>query len=115
MVVSTSYFTSLFIGSGLVFIAIAQLGLLLGTILNGGKSVPVGAGIVVVSWFVNSLAPLAHLPSVVQKVSLFHYFDITYLRTNFMLKGSLTVQLLFIIFALFIIGRQVFKKKDIYI
>ena len=114
-IVSTSYFTSLFTGSGLLFIAFALLGQLLGTLLNGGKSVPIGAGIVVVSWFVNNLAQLAHIPGVVQKLSLFHYFDVALLRTSFKLAFGSTVQLIIIILVLFIIGRQVFSKKDIYI
>jgi ABC-type transport system involved in multi-copper enzyme maturation permease subunit len=113
--VSTTYFVSLFLGSGLLFIAFAVLGQLVGVILNGGRSVLVGAAVVVVSWFVNSLAPLVHMPSVVQKFSLFHYFDVTLLRTHYDIALGLTLQLLVIILVVFIAGRQVFNNKNIYI
>ena len=113
--VSTSYFTALFLGSGLLFVVLTVLGQLVGVVLNGGKAVIAGAGIVVVSWFLNSLAPLAHLPSWVQNLSLFHYFNVSLLRTDYKLAVNLTVQLVIIGLVLFIIGRRVFKHKDLYI
>lgn len=114
-VISVSYFSSLFSGSGILFIAYMALGQLVGTILNGGRAVLVGAAIVVFSWFLNSLAPLVHISNVIQIISLFHYFDVTLLRSSFELNFSLTVQLVAIILGLVLLGRYIFSNKNIYI
>ena len=113
--ISTSYFVNLFLGSSLLFIAIAALGQLIGMLLNGERAVQAGAGIVVVSWFLTSLGEFVHIPTVVQKLSLFGYFDVTLLRDTHTLNGSLTVVLVSLIVAFALIGYLVFRKKDIYL
>ena len=113
--ISTSYFVSLYCGSCLLFASFTLLGQLVGTVLNGGRAITVGAGIVVVSWFLNSLAPLAHLPAFVQYLSPFHYFDVSLLRSSYVLAGALTLQLAGIMIGFLLIGWYVFKQKDIYV
>ena len=84
-------------------------------LLNGERAVQAGAGIVVVSWFLTSLGEFVHIPTVVQKLSLFGYFDATLLRDTHTLNGSLTVVLVSLIVAFALIGYLVFRKKDIYL
>ena len=113
--ISSSYFIWLFFGSTLIFLTFSALGQLIGSLMNGGSSLQVGAGIIVVSWFVNSLGEFAHIPTAVQVFSLFHYFNIPLLRDHFHLDFGLTIYLVAILLALLTAGYISFKKKDIYI
>jgi len=113
--ISTQYFINLFIGSTLLFIAFSCLGQLLGMIANGEHAVQFGAGIVVVSWFLTSLGEFVHIPAGFQSLSLFHYFDVTTLRDNFVLNGPKTTVLIGVITGFVVLGVRLFRKKDIYL
>jgi ABC-type transport system involved in multi-copper enzyme maturation permease subunit len=113
--ISTSYFIGLFVGSSLLFITFSALGQLIGMLLNGEKASQIGAGIVVVSWFIASLGEFAHIPVVIQKLSLFGYFDVTLLRDSHILSGSLTVILIVIALSFTLIGYLAFRKKNLYL
>lgn len=113
--ISGRYFFGLFLGSTLLFMTFSALGQLLGMMLNGGRSLAVGAGLIVASWFINSLGELANLPTWLQYASVFHYFDVPMLRDDFALNGARTACLILLLIAVTIIGSRLFKKKDIYI
>ncbi len=113
--ISSSYFFWLFFGSTLIFMTFAALGQLIGSLMNGGSSLQVGAGIIVVSWFISSLGEFAHIPTAIQMFSLFHYFNVPMLRDNFQLDTRLTIYLVTILLTLLTAGYFTFKKKDIYI
>jgi ABC-type transport system involved in multi-copper enzyme maturation permease subunit len=113
--ISTGYFVGLFVGSSLLFIAFSALGQLVGMVLNGERATQIGAGIVVVSWFITSLGEFAHIPAMAQKLSLFGYFDVTLLRDSHVLSGSLTTVLVILVLAFVGIGYVFFRKKNIYL
>lgn len=111
--ISSDYFLWLFVGSTVLFIAFAALGQLLGTWLNGGKSLIVGAVIVNLSWYLNSLGELANLPEWSQRLSLYYYFDVALLRDQFALSEARSWWLVAITLALVVAGMVMFRQKDI--
>jgi putative exporter of polyketide antibiotics len=113
--ISTGYFIGLFVGSSLLFIAFSALGQLIGMLLNGEKAAQIGAGIVVISWFITSLGGFAHIPAIIQKLSLFEYFDVTLLRDSHVLSGLCTVILAIITPFFVLFGYLAFRKKNIYL
>lgn len=113
--IATSYFIGLFTGSSLLFITFSALGQLIGMLLNGERALQIGAGIVVVSWFVTSLGEFAHIPALLQKLSLFGYFDVTLLRDSHVLSSGLTAILCGLAVLFTVTGFALFRKKNIYL
>lgn len=113
--VSGRYFASLHAGSTLVFMVFAALGQFAGALLNGGRAILWGAGVAVISWFLETLGGLADLPAWVQQLSVYHYIDIALLRTDFALSGSKSLVLAGLLLALTLAGVAYFKRKNIFI
>lgn len=113
--VSVKYFANLHLGSTLVFMVFAALGQFAGALLNGGRAVLWGAGLAVISWFLATLGGLADLPDWIQRLAVYHYFDVDLLRSDFALDGGKSLILLGLVLAFALAGIAYFKRKNIYL
>ncbi|MBL8159046.1 ABC transporter permease subunit [Candidatus Saccharibacteria bacterium] len=114
-IISEGYFFWTFTGTTLLFITFATLGQLVGTLMNGGRSLAVGAAIAVASYFINALGAIAELPQWLQSVSLFHYLDVATLRDEYVLNGERALYLVGFTLLFVLLGWLLFRRKDIYI
>lgn len=111
---SLKYIVSTFVGSVIIFMTFAAIGLFTGVLLEKQRATALCSAVAVISFFMNGLGTLAGVPSWLQKSSLYYYFNPEHLRDYYAIDTRIFV--LVALIALFLAaGAYVFRKKDLYL
>ncbi len=113
--ISTQYFINAFLSTTIVFITVLAAGQLLGLFLAKSRAHALGAFLIVLTWFVNSLGSLQGFPQWLRPFSPFYYFNNAQLRDTFTLDWHHLIVLPAATSLLVVIGVFLFRKKDIYL
>ena len=113
--ISVEYFANAFLGTAMILVAMVALGQLLGLFLSKSRAQSLGAFLIVMSWFINSLGSLQGFPQWLRPFSPFYYLNNVQLRDDFTLDWHHLIALPITAVILVIAGILVFRQKDIYL
>ena len=108
-----NYYIYACLGTALLFSAVALFGLTVGVLLPKRISQPLGTGVVVFMWFLNSLSSIDGYPQWLKPINLYHYFDVPLLRESYILDGSKSLVIGIVVFVCVVVGVFAFRKKSL--
>jgi ABC-type transport system involved in multi-copper enzyme maturation permease subunit len=113
--IRVEYFIYGFISTGVLFLTIATFGQFLGVLWSRTKTQYLGAGLIIFSWFLNSLSSLEGFPEFLNNWSFFYYLNVPKLRDEFLPDITrLSVLLIFLLISL-VLGKIIFRRKDLFL
>jgi hypothetical protein len=109
----TSYAFSGFISTAMLITTWAFIGQASGSVLSSKINQGLGIGVILISFFMNSLSNIEGYPDWLKPLSLFYYVDIPALRDDFLINWDRLWVLPVIGLIGFVIGLLFFRKRDI--
>ncbi|NJK71152.1 MAG: ABC transporter permease subunit [Thermales bacterium] len=109
--ISQKYFFAITISTLIFFFSWASIGQLVGIFMEKSKAQGLGAGIIIISWFINTLSSIGGFPDWLNKLSIFTLFDIVNIRDNFEINWLHILTLICISLLSLLIGIYYFQKK----
>jgi|LakMenEpi03Aug12_release.lakeMendotaPanAssembly.Ray.scaffolds.fasta_scaffold274231_2 ABC-type transport system involved in multi-copper enzyme maturation permease subunit len=113
--ISIEYFLATFLMTSALFVTTAGAGQLLGILFPKNIAQLGGIGVLVFSWFLNSLSSIGGFPEWLKPFSPFYYLNVLKLRDEFAVDWSRFGVLMSVYVACLVVGILVFRKKDLYL
>jgi putative exporter of polyketide antibiotics len=98
-----------------LFVTTSGAGQLLGILFPKNIAQLGGIGVLVFSWFLNSLSSIGGFPEWLKPFSPFYYLNVLKLRDEFAVDWSRFGVLMSVYVACLVVGILVFRKKDLYL
>jgi ABC-type transport system involved in multi-copper enzyme maturation permease subunit len=113
--ISTDYFVYGSLSTSVLFVTICGIGQAWSTIVSKNIAQFSGIGILVISWFLNSLSSIDGYPDWLRPWAIFYYLNVDKLRDEFAADSYRLTVLVVVYLVSLVIGVVIFRKKDMYL
>lgn len=111
--IPVNYLIAIYTGAFLTSVLFANLGGLVGVILEESKALSVSIGIVLISFVLNFIGNFPDASDIFNKISIHHYFDILYVSQNDSIRTPEIFLIVILSVVFLLLGLYTFKNKNI--